>query len=358
MNDAAWFHRLDPTLLDLGFLQIRWYGVSYLAGFAVAGVLLYLLGRKRRILIPPQHALDAILIFVAGVVLGGRLGYCLFYDPSLLTTFTKSFPFWNLLAIQKGGMASHGAFVGVVAAAWWISRGFRREDGTIVGRAPTLHIADLSCLIAAPGLLFGRLANFVNGELLGRVVAGPGEPAPWWAVRYPQELVSEHSLTLTLEQQGRLLALIDEVRQKDESDAQGLDRLLHIVRTESTAVANDIAARLEPLVSARHPSQLYQAVAEGIVVGGLLWLLWSRPQRPGVITSAFLILYGILRIIVEQYWRLPDPQLKTQYILGLTRGQLLSVGMLAAGAILLTFALRRPGPRFSWRTRTEDHPAG
>jgi phosphatidylglycerol---prolipoprotein diacylglyceryl transferase len=349
INDAAWFHRLDPTLLDLGFMQIKWYGVSYLAGFFVAGVLLYLLARHRRILMPPHNALDAVLVFVAGVVLGGRLGYCLFYDPELFISFTSSFPYWGVLAIQRGGMASHGAMIGVLAAAWWISRGFRQEDGAILGRSPMLHVADLSCLVAAPGLFFGRLANFVNGELLGRVVAAPGEPAPWWAVRYPQELVSKHTLTLSVDQQDRLLALVDEVRRPGETDGEGLDRLLFMIRTESTAAANSLAARLEPLISARHPSQLYQAAAEGLVVGGLLWLIWARPQRPGVITAAFLILYGILRILVEQYWRLPDPQLKTQYILGLTRGQLLSVGMLAAGSALLAFAVRRPGPRFSWR---------
>ena len=349
MIDASHLHRFDPVLLDLGLLKIRWYGLSYLTGFLIAGLILYALGRKGRVLVPPRHAVDAILIFVFGVVVGGRLGYVLFYDPAMIATFTSDFPYWGLLAIQKGGMASHGGMAGVLLAAWWISRGFAQEDGTRIGQAPAFHIADLSCLIAVPGLVLGRIANFANGELLGRVVAAPGEPGPWWAFRFPQELTSEHAPKLSPAQGQHLFDLIDKVRVNDEKDGPALDRLIHTIQSKSSAAASELATQLTPLLSARHPSQLYQAVAEGIVVGGLLWLLWARPQKPGVITAAFLLMYGVLRILVEQYWRLPDPQLKTQYILGLTRGQLLSVGMLAVGAGLLVWAIRRPGPTFSWR---------
>lgn len=353
MIDASHLHRMDPVLLDLGMLKIRWYGVSYLMGFLVAGIILYMLGKKRRVLVPPQNAVDVILIFVFGVVVGGRLGYVLFYSPSLLTDLSGTFPYWGVFAIQKGGMASHGGMAGVLAAAWWISRGFVQEDGTRIGKAPLFHIADVSCLIAVPGLLFGRLANFVNGELLGRIVAMPGEPGPWWSVRFPEELLSEHRPKLTPEQTTALLDLAGKVRVEGDTDGAAVERLVHTIQSKSTAAANELATQLTPLLAARHPSQLYQAAAEGLVVGGLLWLIWAKPRKPGVITASFLLMYGVLRILIEQYWRLPDP-LKTQYILGLTRGQWLSVGMLAAGAGLLVWAVRRPGMAFSWRKPIES----
>src|SRR5690606_19904576 len=119
---------------------------------------------------------------------------------------------------------------------------------------------------AAPlGLFFGRLANFVNGELLGRIVAMPGEPGPWWSVRYPQELQTNHAPQLTADQQIQLYRLLDQVAPGwDEASGVGyesaIDRLIAVVQQGASGVARDLA----PLLSARHPSQLYQAVAEGL----------------------------------------------------------------------------------------------
>lgn len=342
---AAYLHQINPVALDLFGLKIRWYGLSYLTGFLLAGLILHSLGKKRRVLVPPAFAMDAIMILIFGVVVGGRLGYVLVYQQSLITDFSGAFPYWGVLAIHKGGMASHGGMLGVLAACWWISRGFRAEDGRRVGAAPFLHACDLACLIALPGLMLGRLANFINGELLGRIAAMPGEPAPWWAVKFPTELGTKHAPTLTPEQGLKLTQLLKSVQVGDEPEAASIDRLIAKIQSGS----RELALQLEPLLAARHPSQLYQAACEGLVLAAILWTVWARPRKPGVLTAWFLLSYGVLRILVEQYWRLPD-DLATQYFLGLTRGQWLSVGMLGAGAALLSAAARRPGPMFSWRT--------
>lgn len=340
---GGWMHRLNPTVFSAGSLTVKWYGVSYILGFVIAWVLLRWLGKVGRTPIPPRVALDAILVLVMGVLLGGRLGYVVFYQPSLLTDFGSTFPYWGVLAIQRGGMASHGAMIGIVLACFWLARGLPDplKGGTPgpvarVGRSSSLHCMDLACLLAPPGLFLGRVANFVNGELLGRVVAGPGERAPWWAVRFPQELGTKHAPALTDAQFAALDGLLAGVHQPGDTGGAEIDRLVAKVQSGSA----DLAARLEPLLAARHPSQLYQAAAEGIAVGVALWVIAGRSPRPGVITAWFLLIYGVLRIIVEQYWRLPDPQLTQQYVLGLTRGQLLSVGMLAAGLGLLALAPR------------------
>lgn len=345
---ASYLLDLNPGVFSLfGILHVKWYGIAYLTGFFLGGLIFWRLGKKGRILIPPQHAVDAILMLVFGVVIGGRLGYVLWYDQPLLWTFTSSFPYWNTLAIQKGGMSSHGGMAGVMIACFLVARGFKQEDGTRIGRCPAFHVGDLACLGATPGLFFGRLANFINGELLGAIVAMPGEPAPRWAVKYPQELLlpANHATPLTVDQTLRLNAIVESVKLPGEDEADTLARIISKIQHGS----KDLAAQIEPLISARHPSQLYQAAAEGILLGSLLWLIWARPQKPGIITAWFLVFYGILRIIVEQYWRLPDPQLANQYILGLSRGQGLSVLMIAAGVGLIIWATRRPARTFSWR---------
>lgn len=338
---ASFFNTLDPVILRLTeSLAIKWYGVSYIAGFIAGWLILFGLSRRGRTPIPPDRTMDVILALVMGTVVGGRLGYVFFYQPSLLWQFTGTPPWWGVLAINQGGMASHGGMIGIVIACWWVSRGFKDDRGVRVGASPFLHVADLAAFIATPGLFFGRLANFVNGELLGRIVSPPGEPGPWWAVKYPQELGTRHAPALSPEQSAKLDALLDSVAKPGDSTERALDRLLAKVQSGST----ELARELEPLIAARHPSQLYQALGEGLLLGMLLVIVWLRPRRPGVVMGAFLLGYGVQRIIIEHFWRLPDPQLTNQYILGLTRGQLLSVGMLAAGAAVLAIARAQRTP--------------
>lgn len=358
---AAWLHTLDPFLFRItdGF-GVRWYGLSYLAGFFVAYLLLLRLSstpeRPGFTPLPRWRVGDAMIWLVGGVLVGGRLGYVFFYQPSLLWTFFDDAPWWGVLAINQGGMASHGGMLGLIAASWRVSRGWREPSGEAVGRAPFLHITDVVALIGTPGLLFGRIANFINGELLGRIVTPPGTEGPWWTVQFPQELrgwrapgvldAESHAPLLTDEQQRQLWSLVSKFRIGDEPWSIAIERLI--------ANAGEHAQQLKPLLSSRHPSQLYQAVAEGIIVGILVWVVAARPRKPGVIGATFLVGYGVLRIATE-FIRLPDPGLDR--VLGLSRGQWLSVAMVGLGvAVLIWNALRRAEPMGGWLTPTRAAP--
>ena len=359
---GAWLHDIDPFVWRIrGDFGVRWYGLAYIAGFVVAWAALRALSKRGRILLSQLQVTDFIFAVVLGVLLGGRLGYVLIYQPSLLWTFDTSAPWWGVLAIHKGGMASHGGMLGVAIACMIYARR---------ARVPALHLMDLLALTAPIGLLFGRLANFVNGELLGRVVAGPGEVAPRWSVRYPHEILERrnfpgdvHLDTLTPDQQVAFEALLRRVSPDlvpdlaFNADARriALARIVHEVQRGAESVARD----LEPLLSARHPSQLYQAGMEGLLVLGVLWAVWRKPRRPGVVVAWFLMTYGLGRIVTEVY-RLPDAHLRVQRPLGLTYGQWLSLAMVAIGAALLAwiFANRaRTTPIGGWMRRPENTTA-
>lgn len=339
---AAWLHDLSPFAVRFwGGFGLRWYGLSYAIGFVIAWIILRWLITRGAAQIPRDRAADAIILMAIGAVVGGRLGYAMVYEQALFWTFTRSLPWWRLLDLTRGGMSAHGGIVGVILAAWRVSRGFRDMRGERVGRTSYLHVLDLTAMLAPFGLFLGRIANFINGELLGRIVAMPGEPAPWWAVKFPQEVLSEHAPTLTPEQEMALARLIDEYsRPGDVSFSQVYERILERLQNG----APDLAERLEPLIAARHPSQLYQAFAEGVVVGAIVWLVARVPRKPGVVGCAFLIAYGASRIITE-IWRLPDAHLHVQRILGLSRGQWLSAAMVVIGLVILMVLTRRGNPR-------------
>ena len=190
MLAESYLHTLSPFLLRIsGDIGLRWYGLAYLAGFVVAGHIMSRLvktGRSplARKKIDPGSLLTSLIV---GVIVGGRLGFALFYQPQILWTVGPSFPFWELLAIHKGGMASHGGMLGVLIASGW----FVRKNN--LDLYDTLHVADLAAFCATPGLFFGRLANFVNAELWGEPIAT--RPAPWWSVKYPNAVSYTH-LTL------------------------------------------------------------------------------------------------------------------------------------------------------------------
>lgn len=335
----AWLHDLSPFLLRIsGEFGLRWYGLSYALGFVIAFVILRWLGKRGATLIPPERAGDAIMILVIGAVVGGRLGYVLFYAPSMLWTFSPSFPWWHVLAVNDGGMASHGGMIGVFLACCYLTRGFVAPDGTRVGKMPLLHMLDVTGFLATPGLMLGRLANFVNGELLGKIVAMPGEPAPWWAVKFPQEFLEGHDASAQMtpeaaEERTRAIAAIVRSAGYDGDLATGYRRVLEKIQGGNTELAN----ALVPWISARHPSQLYQAAAEGLVIGAALWIFWRVPRTPGFVAAIFLIGYGVLRIVTE-FYRLPDAQLAVQRIAGLSRGQWLSVGMIVCGTVVAVIA--------------------
>lgn len=353
MTLASYFHDLDPIIFRIsGDLAIRWYGLSYICGFIIAWALLYSLARQGKVLIPPERVGDALMWLIGGVIIGGRVGYCLFYERSLLVEFTSSPPFWGLFAINKGGMASHFGMVGCILASYRISRGWKTQDSIgnpiIVGRCSLRHILDALAIASPFGLLLGRLANFINGELLGRIIAPPGTPGPSWGVQFPQELSGwtapgvidklSHTPPLSDAQQVALNALVKSVQQTLGPDSTFRAAIRYLIEHPAR-----YKAELIPLLSTRHPSQLYQAAAEGIVVGLAAWISWSLFRlRAGVTAGVWLVVYGILRVVTE-IWRLPDAQFgDAGRPLGLSRGQWFSVGMVVVGLGLLIYSATKP----------------
>ncbi len=255
--------QFDPVAFHIGPLPVRWYGLMYLLGFIA-----YLtLGRRRAREawrgMSERDVEDLLFWGVFGVILGGRLGYVLFYRPG--------YYFANPIEIfepWKGGMASHGGILGVTLVLWL----FARSRGKRL-----FQIADFSVPMIPLGLAFGRLGNFINGELWGR----PADPHVWpWAMVFPR--------------------------------------------------AHDNIPR--------HPSQLYQFALEGMTLFVFLWLFSRKPRPTGVVSAAFLIGYGVLRFVAE-FAREPDDFLGF-LAFHLSMGQWLSLPVFAIGVLLLVWRLR------------------
>jgi len=345
---GAWLHDIDP----IAFGPVRWYGLSYIAGFALAYLMLRAMAKRGMFRIPAQAVLDAILALVIGVIVGGRLGSVIFYNPSLILEFTSSPPWWGVLAINRGGMASHGGMVGVILACWWIARQHK---------IPMLHVADMMALAAPVGLMLGRIANFVNGELLGKIVARPWEEAPWWSVKFPQELGSR-----TLEWYNAVgpdtraemnelsFGYLGTERAAGLSEPERVDAISGFVTQSIQQGVAIVAEQIGPLLNARHPSQLYQAFFEGVFLLLVLWAIASKPRKPGVIGAWFLIVYGAGRIFTE-FYRLPDVGV-SGFFPGLSRGQSLSVLMIVAGFALLGWVMMKSKqePMGGWLRVTRD----
>lgn len=268
---AYWVHDLKPYLIQFtDTIGIRYYGLAYVLGFLGAAWIMSRYSKAGRTPLTPTQISDLMVWLVVGVMVGGRLGYFLFYHPeSLLADPLALFRVW------EGGMAFHGGVVGVAAAI----AGFAFRV-----RIPFLHIGDVICSVACLGLLFGRIANFINGELWGKVSTVP------WAVIFPA----------------------------------------------SEPLQTDVT-----LIAARHPSQLYEAFLEGLVL--LVYLqarFWRSDivqKRPGQLAGEFLVGYGLARIFCE-FFREPDATL----IFGISRGTFYSILLILAGALLLITRIRRP----------------
>jgi phosphatidylglycerol---prolipoprotein diacylglyceryl transferase len=285
LHEMTYLHQIDPIALAIGPLKIHWYGLMYLLGFAVA----WWLGRRRiragRLPgVDEQGFGDLLFYAMVGVVLGGRLGYILFYDlPTYIANPVQMLKLW------EGGMSFHGGLLGVVLATWWWSR----KRG--------LHMMDTMEFIAPlvpPGLGFGRFGNFINGELWGKPTDAQ------WGVVFPQSLPEPY------------------VRM----DPQAL-------RAQFETGALDVFAR--------HPSQLYQALLEGLVLFLVLWLYSRKPRPRYAVAGLFVLLYGVFRFVVE-FVRVPDQQLEYIAFGWLTMGQLLSVPLIALGLFWLWRARSAP----------------
>ncbi|MCB9845742.1 MAG: prolipoprotein diacylglyceryl transferase [Phycisphaeraceae bacterium] len=339
----AWLHTLDPFLWQIspGF-GVRWYGLSYAVGFVLAYLALRFLSRRGATAIPSSACADVVMIAAIAVVIGGRLGYVLIYQPSLMTSFSASPPWWGVLALHQGGMASHGGMVGMIVAAYLIARKYpSRPSGdpdlsTGERRQPflsTLATMDVMVLMVPFGVFLARCANFINGELLGKIAAKWNRPAPWWAVKFPQEVI-ERPAELGQDQIDALTRAVGLRAPLAPADVGEFESRIQGLISSAQSGSREAVTTLEPLINARHPSQLYQAIAEGLVVGAIVWLVARSPRRAGLISAIALIAYGILRVLTE-FVRLPDAHLATQRIAGLSRGQWLSVVMVMAGIGLM-----------------------
>ncbi|MHC5022305.1 MAG: prolipoprotein diacylglyceryl transferase [Planctomycetota bacterium] len=355
----SYFHTLDPFAIRItGSVGIRWYGLSYAAGFVVAWLIIRWMAKTRRCEIPAQAVGDMMFAIILGVLFGGRLGYAIFYDPWLFIDFSSDFPFWGLLAINKGGMASHGGILGVILALWLFA--WRRK-------LSILHVLDVAALNVAPGLFFGRLANFVNGELLGRPYPVQNDP-PGWTMKFPQEMrerwlsvepqrleslrpVVEKHLGISGTEWDATAQAIIANPQNPTADALGtanwaIARLVDMVQGGN----QDVAAALRPVLTALYPSQLLQALTDGPLLMTIMVLLWLKPRRPGVIGCWFMISYGAMRIVSELY---RQPDVGVPVWLGLSRGQWLSVLMIAVGFGFLAWFARHPAPKIGGLLRAD-----
>ena len=348
----AYVHNLSPFAIQFTeTFGIRWYGLAYLAGFVCGYFAILWMTRRGGTLFKEGSIADFITYVAIGVLVGGRLGYCLFYAPDLFISFDSSFPFWGVLKVNEGGMASHGGIVGVMVVCYLYARAHK---------LPILHCMDLVVFGGSLGFFFGRIANFINGELYGRVA--PEGYA--WAVKFPTEILQWAQkdygqltkLTPAVEAlhelktpSGEVIPLNANLWQAWLGTTHDMINRQHVHETIEALIKavqdknQAVVAALEPVLTARYPSQLFQSVLEGLLVFIILCLIWLKPQKPGVVAGWFGFLYCAARIVGEQY-RMPDAHLGFQ-LLGLTRGQWLSVGMLVVAVVWLVIVYRRPVPR-------------
>ncbi len=343
----AYLHSLDPIILPIsGDFAVRWYGLSYIAGFLLGWLIVWGMAKSHRSIIPAERVSDLVFAVIIGVLVGGRLGYVLFYQPSLLIDFSGDFPFWGVLALNKGGMASHGGIIGVVLAGWWFSRRVR---------VPALHTMDVAAIACTPGLFLGRIANFVNAELWGRPLPETMQAAPpWWSVKYPQEVYR-----WSTEQLAALREVVSEVGVSSRSWEQAVaiaerpdppkEAMEFLERGQREIVqalqaGNELVIEaVPPMLTAYYPSQIFQAIADGPVLLFILAMIWLKPRQPGVVSGGFLIGYGVLRILTELF-RQPDEGVALSFGL-LSRGQTLSALMIVVGAAIVGWSVRQKRPR-------------
>jgi len=327
-------HTLDPFIFRIyENFGIRWYGMAYLAGFVVGYLIISWLVKKQNTDFKSEMVGDFVMAMAIGTMVGGRLGYCLFYSRELFFEFSASFPFWGVLRVHEGGMASHGGIIGIILACIWFSKKHHVK---------VLYLYDLVAFAGPIGIFFGRIANFINGELIGR----PSSPDFPLAVKFPQDLHAWPSsdfnrlpeLSTIAEKVGvtrdQWLQWISNYRMQPDARNQvsvTIDKIITAVQ-EGNQQVKDL---LTPLLTARHPSQLYGALAEGLFVFLILLFIWRKPRKPGIIGASFLFFYSIGRIVDEMF-RTPDVQIGFDAF-GLTRGQHLSAFMFIAGIVLLIF---------------------
>lgn len=260
-----WLHaisypNISPVFFEIGPLQFRWYGLMYLIGLTLAYFLIKKQVAVKGVAMTKEQVYDMVVWAALGVFLGGRLGYTLFYNFEYYIQHPT-----KIIAVWEGGMSFHGGLLGTIVSLVW----FSKRQGI-----PTYTIADLAAAVTPIGLGFGRLGNFINGELFGRATDVE------WCMVFP---------------------------------AGG--------------------------PACRHPSQLYEAGLEGLLLFTVLWVIGRKPTPPGTIFWSFITGYGLCRIVVELF-REPDAHIGL--IFGsFSMGQILSFPMIVAGVFMLTLGYHR-----------------
>ena len=251
------FPNINPIAIDIGIIKIRWYALSYICGILLSWLLILKIIKTKNIKVSNKNISDLISNCMIGIIVGGRLGYVIFYNPEYYIS--------NLLEILKiwnGGMSFHGGFLGVVIAVIYTSNTYK---------IPIMVFSDLISIVSPIGIFFGRIANFINGELYGKI--------------------TNHKYGIIFPKGGSL---------------------------------------------PRHPSQLYEAFFEGLLLFIILWLLTKTSnilEKKGLITGCFIFLYGVFRFFVEI---LREPDLHIGYLyFDLSMGQLLSLPMILIGLYLI-----------------------
>ena len=303
---ANYVHDLNPVLWRItDAFQLRWYGLAYLAGFIAGFWLLKYMARKRLWVLEEEQVGDFIAaLALFGVFLGGRLGYILMYQiPAEGWEGLKADPLM-VFKVWKGGMASHGGILGIVIFTWFYSR---KHKISWTG------LGDGVCVVAPIGLFFGRIANFINGELYGRIAEG----VPW-AVKFPLSLAQ-----CPREVQDAAWLACSKV-EPGLAHAKSLEQLAAAGRANP-----EVLQVLANFIPARHPSQIYEALLEGVLLFAILLTTRLKfPKAPhGTFTAMFFGLYAILRIIGEQF-REPDAAMVWIF----TKGQFFSLFMLLFAA--------------------------
>jgi phosphatidylglycerol:prolipoprotein diacylglycerol transferase len=331
-------HTLDPFVFEFSpGIGLRWYGTAYMAGFIVGWLILRLLSKSGRIPLSLRQVGDLVTAIVIGVIVGGRLGHVLFYEPHMLAEFGGAFPYWGLLAIHKGGMSSHGGVIGVVLTIILFAR---RE------KLPILAVGDAVAFVVPWGLMFGRLANWVNGELWGRALPADMQAnAPWWSVKYPHELELFDRFPAALEPLRALAPAADRL-----SDAKVTQWIVATAYDHASPAHAQVVKTIEPVLTAYYPSQFFQAFAEGPALLILMGLAWLAPRRAGVVGAVFLAGYGVLRYATEQFREADSPVIALGF---LTLPMLLSITMVAAGVLVFVLSRRsQPIGGLVWKVAT------
>lgn len=262
------FPHINPIAFSIGSLDVHWYGIMYMLGF----LSFIYFGKLRlklygHVFITKAIIDDMIFYGAISVIVGGRLGYCLFYQPAFYFTHPL-----NIVKTWDGGMSFHGGMLGVFITCYLLARKYKYTF---------FDVSDFVAPLITFGLFFGRLGNFINGELWGRVTTSS---IPW-AMIYPQS--------------GSMLP--------------------------------------------RHPSEIYEMLGEGVVLTLILWIYANKPRRVGQVSAVFMMSYGIIRFTLE-YFREPDAFLeKFAHTTGLSMGQWLCLPMIIVGIIIFIYATKK-GP--------------